>query len=197
MYKVYLYTNKVNGKKYCGITNRTLEKRSEGNGFGYIRSVYEAKTKFARAILKYGWENFIPEILYEVETKEEACELEIQTIKDMRLTEDEFGYNIHFGGTRVNPEYCGRPGKQNGMYGKGYKLQGAKNGRATKVKIILSNNETIFFDTQKEAREYLGIGKDMFRSIRDFDGKFEFYKATAKSKVEKNKHLTGVEVILL
>lgn len=50
MYKVYLYTNRINNKKYCGITNRTLERRSEGNGKGYIRTDYKSRTRFANAI---------------------------------------------------------------------------------------------------------------------------------------------------
>ena len=128
MYKVYIYTNKINGKQYCGITNRTLYRRSEGNGYGYIRSSYKTRTRFANAILKYGWENFESEVLYEVNTLEEASELEIKTIAEKDLTNPKHGYNIHFGGTKVNPSSCSRKGKQNGMYGKGYKLKGAKNG---------------------------------------------------------------------
>ena len=198
MYKVYLYTNKHNGKKYCGITNRTLEVRSEGNGYGYIRSTSKnGKTRFANAILKYGWESFVPEILYEVETKEEAFNLEIKTIHELDLTNPNNGYNLHFGGTRVNPIYCSRKGEQNGMFGKGYKLEGSKNGRSIKTKVILRDGKEILFNTQKQAKEYLGISKDMFLSIRDYDGKFKFSNRTNKSKIEKNKHLIGVEVQVL
>lgn len=197
MYKVYLYTNRINNKKYCGITNRTLKQRSEGNGYGYIRTEYKSKTRFANAILKYGWDAFIPEVLYEVETDQEAFDLEIKTIADLNLTNPKHGYNLHFGGTRVNPEHCARKGEQNGMFGKGYKLEGSKNGRASKVKIILVDGKEIYFDTQKQAREFLNITKDMFYSIRDYDGKFVFSIMTNKSKIEKNKHLIGVEVQVL
>ena len=197
MYKVYLYTNRINNKKYCGITSRTLEQRSEGNGYGYIRTAYKSKTRFANAILKHGWDNFSPEILYEVETEQESFDLEIKTIAEMNLTNPDYGYNLHFGGTRVNPEHCSRKGKNNGMFGNGHKLQGSKNGRAKKVKIILTDGKEILLDTQKEAREYLNITKDMFYSIRDYDGKFNFSIMTNKSKIEKNKHLIGVEVQIL
>ena len=197
MYKVYLYTNRINNKKYCGITSRTLEQRSGVNGFGYIRTVYKSKTRFANAILKYGWDNFSPEILYEVETEQEAFDLEIKTIAEMNLTNPDYGYNLHFGGTRVNPEHCSRKGENNGMFGNGHKLQGSKNGRAKKVKITLTDGKEILLNTQKEAREYLNITKDMFYSIRDYDGKFNFSIMTNKSKIEKNKHLIGVEVQIL
>lgn len=197
MYKVYIYTNKINGKQYCGITNRTLYRRSEGNGYGYIRSSYKTRTRFANAILKYGWENFESEVLYEVNTLEEASELEIKTIAEKDLTNPKHGYNIHFGGTKVNPSSCSRKGKQNGMYGKGYKLKGAKNGRATRILVIYQNGKEKYFDTQKEAREYLGISKDMFMSLRDYDGKFQFSIMTNKSKIEKNKHIEGLEVKIM
>lgn len=83
------------------------------------------------------------------------------------------------------------------MFGKGYKLKGSKNGRATKVKVILVDGRELLFDTQKQAREFLNISKDMFYSIRDYDGKFSFSIMTNKSKIEKNKHLIGVEVQIL
>ena len=197
LYKVYLYTNRVNDKKYCGVTKKSLRRRSEGNGYGYIRSVSKSTPKFAQAIIDYGWDNFKLEILYEVETKEEAYELEIKTIKELRLTEDEFGYNMHFGGTKVNPLHCSRPGKQNGMYGKGYKLEGAKNGKARKIKVIFNNGDTIIFDTQKEAGEYLGISKQILYRIRNTEGKYYYPKGTKQSTLEKYKHLQGIEIINL
>lgn len=34
-YKVYVYTNKVNGKKYVGQTNKSLIRRAHKDGTGY------------------------------------------------------------------------------------------------------------------------------------------------------------------
>ena len=34
-YKVYVYTNKVNGKKYVGQTNKSLIRRAHKDGSGY------------------------------------------------------------------------------------------------------------------------------------------------------------------
>lgn len=192
MFKVYLYTNIINNKKYCGITNRSLKIRSEGNGFGYMRS--NPNSRFAKAIRKHGWENFKPEILYEVETKEEAMNLEIETIAKLNLTDFKFGYNLHFGGTWVNPEHCARKGKQNGMYGKGYKLEGSKNGRANRVEIILGNNRKIYFDTQKQGREYLGISKYVFTKILNYNGKYKLSIHSSKRYTKNNKHLENVEI---
>lgn len=49
--------------------------------------------------MKYGWNNFIHEILCEGLTQKEACELEIKLISENRTQEKEFGYNINEGGT--------------------------------------------------------------------------------------------------
>lgn len=91
MYKVYLYTNLLDGKKYCGMIKRSLEERAGKNGIHYQES-----TRFYKAILKYGFENFSKEILFDNLTKEEAEQKEIETIKKYDLTNKENGYNIHF-----------------------------------------------------------------------------------------------------
>lgn len=102
IYKVYVYTNKINGKKYVGQTCKTLKQRANKNGSGYNKCTY-----FYNAIKKYGWDNFIPEILYDNLSKKEADELEIKTIFDLQTTKDKYGYNIALGGN-----YCSNPNKK-------------------------------------------------------------------------------------
>ena len=55
---IYCYTNKINNKKYIGQTINSLSIRAKNNGQGY-----STQFKFGKAIKKYGWENFTPEIL--------------------------------------------------------------------------------------------------------------------------------------
>lgn len=93
IYKIYVYTNKVNNKKYVGQTRKSLKERAGNNGRCYNRS-----PRFWNAIQKYGWDNFSPEILYDNLTKDDANELEIKTIYDLQTTNDKYGYNIAFGG---------------------------------------------------------------------------------------------------
>lgn len=88
---VYMHTNKINGKKYIGITCQNPERRWR-NGCGY------PTTHFKNAIKKYGWENFIHEILYTDLSKHEACEIEIQLISKFNTTNRKNGYNISTGG---------------------------------------------------------------------------------------------------
>lgn len=87
---VYMHTNKINGKKYIGITCKE-PKRRWGNGKGYIGQ------RFYIAIKKYGWKNFEHEILFKDLTLEEANEKEVYLIKTLK-TQSPNGYNISCGG---------------------------------------------------------------------------------------------------
>lgn len=93
-YYLYCHTNKINSKKYFGITCQNPKKRWK-NGYGY-------KTKyFYNAIQKYGWDNFEHEILFEGLTFEEAKQLEIKYIAEYHTCiydEKCHGYNATFGG---------------------------------------------------------------------------------------------------
>lgn len=89
---VYVHTNKINGKKYVGITSRKPEDRWD-YGCGYRGQVY-----FYRAIQKYGWDNFKHEVLLTNETKEYACAAEKCLIKAYASNNPKYGYNLSSGG---------------------------------------------------------------------------------------------------
>lgn len=95
MFTVYCHVNKINGKRYVGITKQNPETRWQ-SGNGYNNSEY-----FWRAIKKYGWKNFEHKILYENLTKEEAEKIEIQLIAEWETTNRAKGYNIANGGNHV------------------------------------------------------------------------------------------------
>ena len=88
---VYKHTS-PSGKSYIGITHQkpNLRWRSKGQG-------YKQCTVFYTAIMKYGWENFQHEILFENLSYEEASEKE----KEMIIKYNSLvphGYNIDEGG---------------------------------------------------------------------------------------------------
>lgn len=90
---VYAHTNKLNGKKYIGITGQQRYwDRWRSDGSGYKTQV------FGRAIEKYGWDNFSHDILDKVTSESKACELEQFYIQKYKSNQPEFGYNISFGG---------------------------------------------------------------------------------------------------
>ena len=88
-HKIYKYTNKVNGKVYIGRTCQSLEKRAGKEGHGYRRCLI-----FWRAIQKYGWESFIPEVLEDNLSAKEACTRETFFIEKYDSTNFKKGYNI-------------------------------------------------------------------------------------------------------
>lgn len=93
-YCVYVHINKINGKRYVGITKQNPEVRWGKNGCNYKESPH-----FMSAIEKHGWENFEHEILQNHLTKEEACAMEVLLIKEWKLQDRKYGYNILEGGT--------------------------------------------------------------------------------------------------
>lgn len=99
-YTVYCHTNKINDKKYIGITKRKPHIRwgKKGSQYAPNNSQKQSNTKFYNAILKYGWDNFEHEILVDKLTKEEAYQKEIDLILYYNSTDDKFGYNIDKGG---------------------------------------------------------------------------------------------------
>lgn len=92
IYTVYIHTNKINNKKYVGLTKQNVLKRWE-NGQGY-----RFCTLFDKAIKKYGWDNFSHEIVATGLTESQACDLEKQMIKELKTCNPEYGYNIFEGG---------------------------------------------------------------------------------------------------
>ena len=89
-YQVYKHTNTINNKVYIGITSWTWQRR--------WRSGSKGSAKMKNAILKYGDNVFIHEILFQGLTKEEAEQKEIELIKQYHSDHPDFGYNISSGG---------------------------------------------------------------------------------------------------
>lgn len=100
-YVVYVHTNKINGKRYVGITNN-ITKRWYGKGKKYSNCPH-----FWAAIQKYGWDNFTHEIIERGLSREEANDAEVYYIAKFRTREKEYGYNIQEGG-KVVPTMAGK-----------------------------------------------------------------------------------------
>lgn len=91
---VYMHENKINGKKYIGMTKHTENpNRRWINGQGYFRNKH-----FSDAIKRYGWENFNHVILANGLSKSDACDFERMAIQSYRTQDKRFGYNITDGG---------------------------------------------------------------------------------------------------
>lgn len=120
-----MHENKINHKKYIGITCQKPTQRWRG-GKGYKIGA------FKKAIDKYGWNNFEHKILYENLSKEDACLKEIELIEKYKTTNPNYGYNLCEGGNLTlgyhhtkeskkkmsNSKKGMYDGKNNPMYGK-------------------------------------------------------------------------------
>ena len=100
---VYMHVNKLNDKKYIGITCQKPNARWH-NGRGYLEQTKNGNYKqdaFAKAILKYGWDNFEHKILFEHLSSNEAKAREIELIAKYHTwvqDPDCHGYNMTPGG---------------------------------------------------------------------------------------------------
>lgn len=96
---IYMYTNKINGKKYIGQA-KDFNKRHCSH-----KKPSAELTPFHNAIKKYGIENFEIKILAEnISTQEKMNEYEIFFIKRYNtLSKNGNGYNISNGGSNGNP----------------------------------------------------------------------------------------------
>ena len=109
IYKVYKHTlpkeisGKANDKVYIGITLQKIEYRWR-NGEGY-----KAQSYFYNAIQKYGWDNFLHEILFDNLLRKEAEQKEKELIYFYNSTNHQFGYNIQSGGYSSECKYLEKP----------------------------------------------------------------------------------------
>lgn len=91
-YTVYMHTA-PNGKKYIGITCQKIAQRWRGCGKGYKTS-----TLFWNAIMKYGWDNIIHQVIATGLTEEEAKKTERDLISIHQTRDSLYGYNLTDGG---------------------------------------------------------------------------------------------------
>ena len=134
---IYMTTNLINDKKYIG------QHKSDNFDLTYYGS-----GKFIKiAIQKYGIENFKVEVLKWCKTKVELDESEKYWIKHFNAQQDRNFYNVSAGGNfgdiskgltkeqykkwtqNISNSQKGlHLGEKNGMFKKGYKISGEKNG---------------------------------------------------------------------
>lgn len=139
-YYVYLHLNKINNKRYYGITSEKTPEIRWKKGYSHNKH-------FESAIQKYGWNNFEHLIIASNLTKQEAEDMEQELIAKYNTNNSQYGYNLTSGGglgvfrhseesKKLMSEHT--KGTLNPMYGKHHSEQ-------TKQKIskALSNHPSI------------------------------------------------------
>jgi len=147
-YIVYKITCLVNNKIYIGYTKRTAKERLSEH-FRCAKKKSAINTKFAKAILKHGRDNFIIETLFVFDNKEEALQKEIELIEFFNSIKE--GYNTRIGGIGgpTIQKHADFSGHKNPMYGKTHTInainkiieahKGKKLSKKTIIKLRLIN----------------------------------------------------------
>lgn len=86
------------GKQYVGITSKPVHIR-----WGKGGKEYKSNKHFWAAICKYGWDNFVHEIIATDISLDDACSIECGLIDRYNLTDPMFGYNKTSGGQYSSP----------------------------------------------------------------------------------------------
>lgn len=98
-YKVYVHTNRLNGKRYVGITSKAKVEHRWNSGRGYKENPH-----FYSAIMKYGWDNFTHEVIFDGLSGSEAKAIEVELIRCWQTKDPLYGYNMTSGGDGT-PDY--------------------------------------------------------------------------------------------
>lgn len=130
-YKVYIHTNRVNGKVYVGTTCCSLTARFKKGGLGYRNN-----KSMWNDIQKYGWENFSHSVLAEGLCADDAYEMEAKLIAEMKSNNPKYGYNVYPGG---------------------YQTPSGKDNPTSKSVTCLVGNDTIEYGSIHEASRLSGV----------------------------------------
>lgn len=191
---VYMHENKINHKKYIGITCQKPTQRWRG-GKGYKIGL------FKKAIDKYGWDNFNHIVLFERLSKDEACKKEIELIDKYKTMNNNYGYNLCEGGnltlgyhhTEKSKEKMRNKrkgmyvGKNNPMYGKSGKLAPMYG------KHLTEEHKRKISEAKKGKINYHTI--TLYKKVDQYDLDGNFIKSWESiSKAEKELNLKGTHI---
>lgn len=190
-YTLYAHINKLNGKKYVGITAQKPKDRWR-NGTGYIRS-----PRFYNAIQRYGWEQFEHIILETDMSYEEACEAERKIIFSEHLTDPRYGYNLDSGGfagkalsqeskLKISEHHADFSGNKHPLYGKRHsettkqKIREKAIGRRQPDEQKIKHSKAMMGSNNPRAKAVLCVNtgvifqtaKDAAKWINQFDGSY-------------------------
>lgn len=166
-FKVYKITNKLNDHFYIGYTKLPILKR-----FNLHTKSKTTKMPIVLALKKYGIDNFVVQLLFEFDTKEDAIACEIKMIEEMKPN-----YNVHSGGTG-GAMY----GSMNGMYGKKHSSEWLKN----KSQSMSGENNPMFGKTHSDEVKKL-LSEKKLGNVPWNKGKKQVYSDETLLKFKKPK----------
>lgn len=191
---VYMHTNKINGKKYIGITCQKPTQRWRG-GKGYKIGGLK------RAIDKYGWNNFTHEILYSGLSKEDACMKEQELIAKYNTMNKKYGYNQCEGGNLTTGYHHTKTSKEIMSQLKKGKYDGVNNPMYGRKGILAPTYGKHLTEEHKrkisEAKKGIVTNymKRLYKQVDQYDLDGNFIKTwECISKIEKELGIKGTHV---
>lgn len=180
-YCVYVHTS-PSGKKYVGQTGKNPEERWR-YGCGYLYKYKNGEYKqpaFARAILKYGFDNFEHEIIASDLTKDEADNFEKLLIEKLDTMNPKYGYNCKEGGSNGMLSEEGRKKISDAHKGENHHMYGKHHSEETKRKISESHKGLKASEETKRKLSVANTGKN-----NSMYGKH--HSEESKKKISENK----------
>ena len=158
---IYKINNIQNNKVYIGQTIRPVQDRFNRHMNDALNNILD--THFARAIRKYGKDNFTIEIIDEATSQDELNKKERYWIQYYNSVQEGYnetdaiskcGGNTYQSKTAEEMEIIKEKIRQSKL--------GGKNPQSKKVKMIdLINNIEMIFNSQQECANYLGLSSHM------------------------------------
>lgn len=186
---VYMHINKLNNKKYVGITSRNPNERWGKNG-----NRYKSSPHFYSAIQKYGWDNFEHIILFIGLDENIAKQKEKELIKLYQTNNKNLGYNCTEGGDGC----CGRELSNKQIEKIRQKLIGYKHTDEWKQKMseIMTGREFTEEWKSKISKSHVGTLNPSARKIVLIDNKYNLiktYDCMRYASEELNVHITHIQ----
>lgn len=174
IYSVYVHTNKIDGRKYVGITRKKPHERWHKDGSGYYYN-----TPFWEDIQRLGWnEGFDHEVVATGLTSYEAAKMEIELIKKYDSFKN--GYNRSLGGEGTSGYKVGTPIRER-MSPEVYAEWSTKNAERMKrlgverTRRVVSLTENIVYESAVEASDRTNIPAARIRDMCNRNKRTRFY----------------------
>ncbi len=192
IYTIYKSVNRINGKVYIGFDSK-WPKRIERHEYNYKNHKQKKHFKFYRALRKYGWNNFIWEVIYQSKDGLHCLQvMESYFIKEY----DSFnnGYNMTLGGegtlgkepvnkgkkmipmaenvkNKISISMRGKIKSESHRENLSFALKGKKNGNKK-----LKTPDGVFLSAT-EAAKYYGLNRNtMYNRIHLHPEKYQYIK---------------------
>lgn len=186
---VYIHVNKLNSKKYIGITSKRPNNRWGKNG-----NRYKSSPHFYSAIQKYGWDNFEHIILFTDLDENTAKQKEKELIKLYQTNDRRLGYNCTAGGDGC----CGRKLTDEQIENMRQKLTGRKHTDEWKQMMseIMTGREFTEEWKSKISKSHIGALNPSARKIVLIDNKHNLiktYECMKYASEELGVHITHIQ----